>query len=289
MKRCPSCGHLFESAHWRCPSCGYQPPSIAGFPALASAWAQGGGGYDAEFYPKLAALEAGNFWFQARNQLILWAMRRYFPKPRRLLEIGCGTGFVLSALARAFPETELTGSEIFSAGLAHAASRAPGADFLQMDARQLPFVAHFDVVGAFDVLEHIVEDQPVLAQIHQALRPGGGLILTVPQHPWLWSRQDESACHVRRYTAAELRRKVVAAGFSPLYETSFVFLLLPLMMLSRLRKNRTVAENDPMSELRIGRVANALLGSVMTVEWGLIRSGMRFPVGGSRLLVAKRS
>lgn len=289
MKRCPICCHLFDSADWHCPACGYQPPTIAGFPALEPALANGGGGYHAEFYPELAAIEAGNFWFMARNRLIVSTLQRYFPKARRILEIGCGTGFVLSALANAFPKSELTGSEIFSAGLAHADKRAPGADFLQMDARQLPFVAHFDVVGAFDVLEHIVEDQAVLAQIHQALRPGGGLILTVPQHPWLWSRQDESARHVRRYTAAELRRKVVAAGFSPLYETSFVSLLLPLMVLSRLRKNHTVAENDPMSELRIDRVANALLGSVMAVELGLIRLGMRFPVGGSRLLVAKRS
>jgi len=288
LKCCPNCCHRFDSADWRCPACGNQPPSIAGFPALASALADGEG-YHAEFYPELAAIEAGNFWFMARNRLIVRTMQRYFPKPRRILEIGCGTGFVLSALVNAFPESELTGSEIFSAGLAYAARRAPEVDFLQMDARQLPFVAHFDVVGAFDVLEHIFEDQRVLAQIHQALRPGGGLILTVPQHPWLWSRQDESACHVRRYTAVELRRKVIAAGFSPLYETSFVSLLLPLMVLSRLRKNRTVTRNDPMSELRIGRVANALLGHVMAVESGLVRLGLRFPVGGSRLLVAKQS
>ena len=150
-------------------------------------------------------------------------------------------------------------------------------------------VAHFDVVGAFDVLEHIVEDQPVLAQIHQALRPGGGLVLAVPQHPWLWSRQDESACHVRRYTAAELRRKVVAAGFSPLYETSFVSLLLPVMMLSRLHKHHAAAGNDPMSELRVNGFANLLLIAVMTVERNLMRMGLRFPAGGSLLLVARKS
>ena len=101
MKRCPACFHLFDQAGWRCPACGYQPPNVAGFPALASELASGGGGYHAEFYPELAAFEAGNFWFQARNRLIVWAMRRYFPQPRRVLEIGCGTGFVLSALAHA--------------------------------------------------------------------------------------------------------------------------------------------------------------------------------------------
>lgn len=289
MKSCPACFYRFDHPGWRCPACGYQPPFIAGFPSLAPELANSGGGYRAEFYADLAAIEAGNFWFQARNELIIWAIRRYFSQPRQILEIGCGTGFVLSALAYAWPDAELTGSEIFSTGLAYAASRTLKAEFLQMDARQLPFEEHFDLVAAFDVLEHIVEDELVLAQIYQAVRPGGGLVLTVPQHPWLWSRQDDSACHVRRYTAAELRRKVVSAGFNPLYETSFVSLLLPLMILSRLRKNRRVTANDPMSELRLGRTANKLLGKIMTAERNLIQRGLRFPMGGSRLLAAKKN
>ena len=288
MKRCPVCSNLFDHTGWHCLACGYLPPSIAGFPALAPELASGGGGYHPEFYGELAALEAGNFWFQTRNTLIIWVLHRYFPDPGRLLEIGCGTGFVLSGIATAFPKSQLVGSEVFSASLSYAASRVKRAEFLQMDARTLPYVEHFDVVGAFDVLEHIIEDERVLAEIHQALRPGGGLVLTVPQHPGLWSRQDESACHVRRYTATDLRRKVVVAGFSPLYETSFVSLLLPLMWLSRQQKDKAVEENDPMSELRIGRVANMLLGTVMTLERTLIQAGIRFPAGGSRLLVAKR-
>ncbi len=288
MKCCPACSHLFDDAGWRCSVCGYLPPSIAEFLALAPKLASGGGGYHPEFYFQLSALEAGHFWFQARNTLIVWALRRNFPNSGRLLEIGCGTGFVLSGISRALPKSELVGSEIFSTGLAYAAGRVTGAEFLQMDARNIPYVEHFDVIGAFDVLEHIVEDEQVLAEIHKALRPDGGLILTVPQHPGLWSRQDESACHVRRYTAADLRSKVIVAGFRVLYETSFVSLLLPLMWLSRQQKNKAVEENDPMSELRIGRSVNILLGAVMTCERTLIQAGIRFPAGGSRLLVAKR-
>jgi SAM-dependent methyltransferase len=289
MKRCLSCLHLFDYAGWHCSACGYQPINIAGFPALAPELACEGGGFQPEYFSELAALESGNFWFQARNKLILWVLQRYFPNFYRFLEIGCGTGFVLSGVAKAFPEAVLTGSEVFSVSLAYAANRLSGAEFLQMDARHLPYVEHFDVVGAFDVLEHIVEDEQVLAEIHKALRPDGGLVLTVPQHRWLWSRQDESACHVRRYTATELRRKVLAAGFIPLYETSFVSLLLPMMWLSRLQKSWFTEKNDPMSELRIGQIANRLLGTVMTIERGFIRSGIRFPIGGSLLLVARKS
>src|SRR5690606_22871969 len=115
------------------------------------------------------------------------------------LEIGCGTGFVLSGVADAFPAVRLFGSEIFTAGLEFAARRQPSVNFMQMDARSLPFLDEFDVIGAFDVLEHIVEDGQVLAQMREALKPNGIILLTVPQHEWLWSPVDEFACHVRRY------------------------------------------------------------------------------------------
>ena len=46
-----------------------------------------------------------------------------------------------------------------------------------------PDLAH-ENIGAFDVLEHIQEDTAVLPQLFQATRPGGGIMLTVPQHPY---------------------------------------------------------------------------------------------------------
>lgn len=262
---------------------------VLGFPALSPELATGGGGFRPELFDELARLETGNFWFEARNKLILHALRHNFPSPRRLLEIGCGTGYVLSGIAAGFPDTSLTGCEVFSVSLAHAAQRLPGVEFLQADARDLPYHEHFDVVGAFDVLEHIDEDEQVLRQMHKSLRPGGGIVLTVPQHPSLWSKQDESACHVRRYTAKELREKIIAAGFTPVYETSFVTLLLPLLCLSRLRKNAFTENSDPLSELRIGKTMNHTLGAIMDIERKIILSGLSLPIGGSLLMVASRS
>lgn len=279
---------MFEASGWTCPSCGCCPDSIAGFPLFAPKLTENREGYREEFYAELASLEHGNFWFEARNALILWVLRRYFPAPGRLLEIGCGTGFVLSALCRNFPEAELMGSEVLPAGLSFAKQRVPNVQLLQMDARDIPFSDHFDLIGAFDVLEHIPEDGKVLEQIHSALRPGGGLLVTVPQHPWLWGRQDEHACHVRRYTASGLRQAVQQAGFVVLYETSFVSLLIPLMLLSRLRMNWSAPNTDALSELRLSRSGNALLGTVMTIERMLIKSKIRFDFGGSRLLLAQR-
>ena len=289
MKFCPACETRYDRDDWHCPNCGWDSDTVDGFPALAPALAREGEGFKSEFFDELAALEAGNFWFQSRNALIVRVLRRYSANLRSFLEIGCGTGFVLSGIASVFPQAKLTGSEIFSAGIPYAAKRVPTAALMQMDARAIPFESHFDVIGAFDVLEHISEDEKVLAQIHQAIKPGGTTILTVPQHRWLWSKQDEIACHVRRYTAKELRNKVEQAGFVVLYETSFVSLLLPVMWLSR-RFGRTGQGEavERMSELKIGKAANRLVRTVMDVERFFLNLGMRFPAGGSRLLVARR-
>ena len=106
----------------------------------------------------------------------------------------------------------LVGSEIFAGGLAIAKARLPKAELYQMDAQRILFECEFDVVGAFDVLEHLVEDENTLAQMFDATRPGGGLLVTVPQHRYLWSASDQFAMHQRRYNREELRKKVESVG-----------------------------------------------------------------------------
>lgn len=244
-------------------------------------------GFREDFFATLARLEEGNFWFRSRNALILWAIRRFAPEPESFLEVGCGTGYVLSAIAKAYPEARLVGSEMLSGGFQFAAARTPHAAFVQHDARHLPFKDEFDVCAAFDVIEHIDEDTAVLGELYRATRPGGLLIVTVPQHRWLWSVVDEHALHRRRYSATELQEKVAAAGFEILRSTSFVSLLLPAMILSRLR-TRTEESFDPMAEFRISRMLNYLLEKILDIERLVIRCGLDFPVGGSRLLVAKK-
>jgi SAM-dependent methyltransferase len=288
MRICLACTARYPTPLERCPDCGFTPQRIDGFLAFAPELAHGGGGFDASFFPVLAQLEEGNFWFRARNQLILWALRRYCgDRLSSYLELGCGTGFVLEAVHRQFPQAALTASEVFVSGLACAARRVPAATLIQMDARNIPFAGEFDVLGAFDVVEHIPEDEMVLRQAWQALKPGGPLVLTVPQHPWLWSAADSYASHVRRYTAAGLHDVVRNAGFHILRSTSFTTLLLPAMVASRWRW-RAGATYDPMSEFRISPMLNRVLERVLDLERKAIQAGFDFSLGGSRLLVARK-
>ncbi len=283
---CPGCGRLSPQPFMSCLYCQYTLPMIDGFPAWAPELAHQSPGFEADYFEVLASLEASNFWFRARNKLILWALATYFPRARRLLEVGCGTGFVLSGIATAFPHLALVGSEVFTAGLAFAKARVPHASLVQLDARRIPYRDEFDVVCAFDVIEHIDDDEAVLSNLAAAVRPAGGLLISVPQHRWLWSAADDYAHHVRRYTARDLHAKVEAAGFQILRSTSFVSLLLPAMLASRRRKAKTPF--DPLAEFRLSAGANRLLERLLDGERALIRAGLNFPLGGSRLIVAEK-
>lgn len=291
MKVCAACGSSRLRDQWLCADCGDEPARIGGVLSFAPAEADGHPAYPKGYFADLAAAEAQSFWYRARNELITWATKRHFPDLKTFLEIGCGTGYALSGVRAAFPSAELMGSEIISAGIEFAQRRVPSAQILQMDARRIPFRDHFDVIGAFDVIEHIEEDTEVLAEIHRALRPGGGLVLAVPQHPALWSPHDEYTRHVRRYTSSELQRKVEGAGFEILRTTSFVSLLLPVMLLARLRMRMTdpLARKDPVNAARVSRPVSLALAPVMAFESALIRAGVSFPIGGSRLMVARRA
>lgn len=288
MILCPSCTQPLKSPDEPCRHCGFSIPIIDGFRAWAPEFSHAGGGFKEESFSHLAALEASNFWFRARNELIIWALRRYSPDMSSFLEVGCGTGYVLSGVAAAFPDARLVGSEIFVAGLSHAAKRIPQAELVQMDARRIPYVDEFDVVAALDVIEHIAEDEQVLDQLYKATKPNGGAIISVPQHMWLWSRADEYACHERRYAPGELDRKIRAAGFGIVRSTSFVSLLLPLMLGSRLAARNT-AEFNPRAEFEIPPAINASLEYILAVERALVRAGLNLPAGGSRFIVARKA
>jgi SAM-dependent methyltransferase len=244
-------------------------------------------GFKPEYFAKLATFEEGNFWFRARNRLIQWALGNYFRDARSFFEVGCGTGFVLKGVRETLPQIRLAGSEIFGDGLVFARARLPGVELYQMDARQIPFEREFDVIGAFDVLEHIDEDDAALRQMFTATRPGGGLLVTVPQHRFLWSATDEHSMHRRRYSRVELRRKVKQAGFSIERITSFVSLLLPFMMYARMKRDRS-HDFQLWKEFEISRPFNAILGSILAVERALVETGISFPAGGSLLLIARR-
>jgi SAM-dependent methyltransferase len=248
------------------------------------------GGFEPDAYVHLAEVEDRSWWFRSRNRLIEQTVRRYFAHATSALEIGCGTGYTLNALRSALPAAQLTGTELFEEGLAIAQQRWPNVRLMQADARALPFGSEFDLVGAFDVLEHIDNDAGALSELRRVLKPGGGIILTVPQHRWLWSAADEYGRHQRRYTRTELISRVVTAGFALRMVTSFVTLALPAMMLSRMTpraRRQGIDDFDPRAEFEIPRPLDRTLESLAAAERYAIARGVSLPFGGSLLVVGE--
>ena len=291
MRQCPKCAATFTGEVWKCPVCNWSAMTDGQITYLSQEVPASNENYDPTWYRTLANLEDGNFWFLSRNKLIADFVPTELDGGTNYLEIGCGTGFVLQHFQSQFPTWNLTASELHAEGLMFARDRVgEHATFLQMNAEHIPFTNEFDLIGAFDVIEHIREDEVVLKEMHQALRQGGYLLLTVPQHMWLWSQYDELGHHFRRYSSRELRDKLSVAGFNVERMTSFNALLIPLMYLSRLvsfRKQET--EIDLMDELKMSPLTNALLGFVLRLEVLLtVRHGIRWPCGGSLVVLAKK-
>lgn len=285
---CPNCKTEYTHAASICPACDFQA-TISGRVLL---WDSDLGdiNFPIGHFEKLEKHESTFFWFQARKKLILYCLTKYFTKLENILEVGCGTGFILTAVAKNFPGVALSGSDVYLETLNILAAKFSTQitsnstpTLIRMDARNMPYCNEFDAIIACDVIEHISDDQLVLDNFYAATKSGGSLLITVPQHQWLWSAVDESLGHVRRYKASDLHAKVKNAGWSIVFSSSFVSLLLPAMILSRLRMG-----NHYENETSISPRINRLMGHIMNLEFKLTKLGLKFPCGGSRVLVAKK-
>jgi SAM-dependent methyltransferase len=288
VKKCLSCEKPFESEKWVCPICGFVPPTPGPFRLFAPELSKENEGFHVEDFDILSRLEKGHFWFESRNRLLSWALRKYFPNARTFLEIGCGTGYVLSWIEKTNSHLRLSGSEIYESALHHAQKNVQNTELFQMDARRIPYQDEFDLIGIFDVLEHIQEDEKVLSQMNQAVRKGGGILITVPQHKFLWSDADKFGLHVRRYEYQEMKNKVEKAGFKVIRSTSFLSFLLPFMLASRFMSGRKIEAKGAKMELEINPALNRIFGWITNLERLFIMAGVRFPLGGSLLLIAQK-
>ena len=175
-----------------------------------------------------------HWWYVARRDVLHDLIAREIkpPKDARILEIGCGTGHNLAMLAQ-FGSVE--GHELDPASRALAAARfgpvIGSARLPELD--EVPERA-YDLVALLDVLEHVEDDVAALASIALRLRSGGRMLVTVPQHPFLWSGHDVANHHFRRYTKASFRAAIDTAGLKLDLLTSFNSILYPLAVVSRL-------------------------------------------------------
>jgi SAM-dependent methyltransferase len=284
MKICVFCNAHFDENGWLCPKCHLSPAIEGDIPLFVPTLAHEVDKFFYEAYAETNASEKTYFWSTARQNLLMWMFRKHLSGSKQFLEIGCGSGWFLSEVHKAFPALELYATQMALQEIEATRSELSEVHFIQTDASVIPFEAHFDSIAMFDVLEHVREDEKALTQIYKALKPGGKVIITVPQHPWLWSAFDEVADHKRRYTRRDLVTKMEQAGFEIVRVTSFMSLLLPLMVMSR---RRATTQYNRQAELNINPTLNRILKGVLDIEAAILKTGVSLPFGGSLLVVAQ--
>lgn len=235
--------------------------------------------YDASYLDILAEAEEGHFWFEGRKDKIRRIFQSYVSPSARILEIGGGTGFIAAHLKDYGFDIEM--ADIHSNALQHAKKR--GIEKLyQCDLFHAPFHEEFDVVCLFDVLEHFSDPLKVMDCIKKMLKPNGMAIVTVPAHPWLWSRADVIAGHALRYTKKSLGSVFQNTQLQIVDMHYFFMSLVPLLLL------RKLVARDEVFNPKVHPYANTILKLTLRSERYLDRIIPNL-AGGSLLGIARKT
>ncbi len=240
-----------------------------------------------DVYARMAEIEEHHWWFVARRAILAEVLSRLvdLSPPARILEAGCGTGGNLAMLSRfgevaAFePDAEARRTARGKGSFDIREGHLPGG---------IPFEpGRFDLVVALDVLEHVDDDLASLRALHDQLRPGGSVLITVPAFDFLWSRHDERHHHKRRYVRAGLRRGASDAGLIPVEVSYFNSVLFPLIAGVRLGK-KILRLEDTEDEAMPPAPINGILCRLFASERHLM-GRVRAPFGVSLLMIARKA
>jgi SAM-dependent methyltransferase len=277
---CPRCCGVILTVgnELSCADCGLWSRSVA--PRLW--WAAEDmipNGFDAFAAGRLADMVTlDHFWLRERRNLVGRLMRRLAGAREKgwssALELGCGPGLMLPLLEEKVDD--VTAIEAHRLLLEQAHANSSCTNLFQGDVTDtLMREGRFDLIAAFDVIEHVDADA-FLAEARRLARTGCDLLVSAPAFPSLWSALDARAGHRCRYRWRKLRFELERNGRRPAGHTHFQFLLYPLVYASRcLKRNKSLHfERQPP------HAADCLLGAINRVEVSLL-SRFRLPFGSS--------
>jgi ubiquinone/menaquinone biosynthesis C-methylase UbiE len=230
-------------------------------------------------------VESSHWWFWGKRLLMRRLLAEHLARPdRRILDIGCGAGanaFELSSFGR------VTASDRSLDALAFVRSRGIS-DVVAAEAPEMPFAdASFDIVTAYDVVEHVSDDCRFVTELARVLAPGGALAIHVPAWPSLWSSHDEALEHKKRYTRRGLLQLLGTTGLEieHLGWTNFsIFAPTALVRWSR----RAFGSGGERADLAaVAPPLNSLLRGIYRIEAAMAAS-TGLPIGVSLAAIATK-
>ncbi len=234
--------------------------------------------------------EETHWWFLARREIILMLIRRMIEQqvlpqpPMQILDYGCGTGSLTRSLNQF---GDVCGVDESEEAIQFCHQR--GMDNVKRihSVNELP-ADTYDLIGSFDVLEHIDDDLHILGEFKRMLKPGGILFITVPAFHILWGGEDVVSQHKRRYRRKDLVTKQRQCGFEIIKASYFNTILFPLILTVRLFNRGFRPKSISQSDVhQVSPLLNTLLCRLFAFE-RLVLKDVTFPIGASLLTIAKK-
>ncbi|MBU1083093.1 class I SAM-dependent methyltransferase [Patescibacteria group bacterium] len=221
-----------------------------------------------------------DYWWHVSRRFIFQSILRRFLKreDNKILDVGCGTGSNMVWL-KSFGE--VIGIDTNQTALDFAKQYG---EVIKDDASDLSVQSGaYNLLTAFDVLEHISDDETAIREWHRVLTSDGHLFISVPAYQWLFSNRDKQLGHYRRYNLRSLLKLLRQSGFKIVFSSYIFILVFPLLVLQRIFLQKSSSSIYP----QLPQFLNNFLERLSNLEAGCLQF-IRFPFGGSIVILAKK-
>lgn len=236
-------------------------------------------------YTEFAHIEQVHWWFKARRSILDSILYSFIPKKASTcLDIGSGPAINATMLTKHAQRLTLLESSVEGVNLAK--ENLPEVTIIQGLFPEGRPSGTYELITAFDVIEHIDDDKEAVAVIASMLEDNGLAVITVPAYNWLWSEHDNVVHHKRRYTKKSLEDVIGSAGLKIEKISYFNFLLF--LPISATRMLMRLKSRQPVTDFSLTPAyINIPLNFIFSLERYLLRS-MTLPFGISIICVARK-
>ena len=240
-------------------------------------------------YQKLYELEEKYWWHLGRQDIIgrqIKKLSKTKKEPIDILDVGCGTGINFQILNRFGKVTGVDDSPL-AIGFCQ---RRGIKEVIKGQAEKIPVAdSSYDLVCAFDLIEHVKDDVKALREFYRVCRPGGYVFILAPAYQFLWSEHDEALHHKRRYSLSDLHRKMSLAGFSLVKRSYLITLLFFPILVFRFIKSLINSKSGPKaSYVILPSLINRFFIWLLKIE-SVLLTKINFPFGASVLFIGQKN
>ncbi len=247
------------------------------------------------YFKEYYQLERENWWFTVRRQILDERINHLLKSPSQIssLNIGAATGTTSDMLTR-FGEVM---SVEFDEQCYQFTKSFLTTPIIQGSITELPFENNqYDLVCAFDVIEHVADHAKAIDEMMRVCKPGGHIAITVPAYMFLWGPHDLVNHHFRRYTLKQVASLIQAYQGKLIYKTYFNSILfipiaafrIAVFCMEKISGKKANKEQSDHAVLGTNGFFNGLLAGIFKIDYYLLKWGIRFPAGVSIMVIFKK-